>query len=354
MSAKRFRLGLVVGKFAPLHLGHESLIAAAAAQCDEVLLLSWSVPELPRCDPEQRRAWLQRRCPQHRAIVLDPEGLRQRCLQRGMPPRALPRNDAPDAEQQDFLAWLLRDVLQQRPDALFANEAYGPPCAQRLSEALGQPVVAVAPDLQRLAYPVSGTALRQQLSAYRAGRVTHIAAEVAGDWVPRIALLGGESSGKSTLAAALAQATGGALVPEFGREWWEARGGQLGPDDLLHIARTQVAREDEAARGLPPLVVGDTSPLTTLGYSLWQFGRADPELVALAKRRYDAVFLCLGDFPFEQDGTRRDARFRAQQEAWYRAVIGRSATPSLELGGSLRRRVARAQSFLRQQGLRWP
>ncbi len=352
MSAKRFRLGLVVGKFAPLHLGHESLIAAAAAQCDELLLLSWSEPELPRCGPELRRAWLQRRCPQHRAIVLDRNELHRRCRQSGVPPRTLPRNDAPDAEQQAFLAWLLRDVLQQRPDALFANEAYGPPCAQRLSEALGQPVVAVAPDPQRVAHPVSGTGLRQKLRSQPAGLVAGISADVAADWVPRIALLGGESSGKSTLAAALAQATGGALVPEFGREWWEARGGQLGRDDLLHIARTQVAREDEAARTLPSVVVGDTSPLTTLGYSLWLFGRADPELVALAKRRYDAVFLCQGDFPFMQDGTRRDARFRAQQEAWYRAVLGQGGTSFVVLAGSLRRRLARAQAHVKQLSVR--
>jgi HTH-type transcriptional regulator, transcriptional repressor of NAD biosynthesis genes len=243
-------------------------------------------------------------------------------------------------------------VLQQRPDALFANEAYGPPCAQRLSAVLGQPVAAVAPDPQRVVHPVSGTGLRQQLRSHPAGLVAGISADVAADWVPRIALLGGESSGKSTLAAALAEATGGTLVPEFGREWWVARGGQLGPDDLLHIARTQVAREDEAARGLPPLVVGDTSPLTTLGYSLWQFGRADPELVALAQRRYDAVFLCLGDFPFAQDGTRRDARFRAQQEAWYRAVLGQGSpahtAPCVVLAGSLRRRLARAQAHLKR------
>ena len=36
----------------------------------------------------------------------------------------------------------------------------------------------------------------------------------------RVALLGGESSGKTTLAIALAQALGTVWVPEYGRQRW--------------------------------------------------------------------------------------------------------------------------------------
>ena len=32
--------GLVVGKFAPLHVGHEALINAALAQCETVYIIS--------------------------------------------------------------------------------------------------------------------------------------------------------------------------------------------------------------------------------------------------------------------------------------------------------------------------
>jgi nicotinamide riboside kinase len=39
--------------------------------------------------------------------------------------------------------------------------------------------------------------------------------------VRRIALLGGESSGKTTLARALAQSLGTSWVPEYGRQRWE-------------------------------------------------------------------------------------------------------------------------------------
>jgi len=60
----RFSTGLVVGKFAPLHLGHEHLIRTAFAQCERVVILSYTRPEFPSCGPEQRRAWLAARFPE--------------------------------------------------------------------------------------------------------------------------------------------------------------------------------------------------------------------------------------------------------------------------------------------------
>jgi HTH-type transcriptional regulator, transcriptional repressor of NAD biosynthesis genes len=43
------------------------------------------------------------------------------------------------------------------------------------------------------------------------------------------------------------------------------------------------------------------------------FGQAAADLVQLAQRRYDTMFLCSPDFPFVQDGTRRDAAFRMRR-----------------------------------------
>ena len=40
---KRYASGLVVGKFAPLHSGHEALINAALEQCETVFIISYSV-----------------------------------------------------------------------------------------------------------------------------------------------------------------------------------------------------------------------------------------------------------------------------------------------------------------------
>ena len=90
----------------------------------------------------------------------------------------------------------------------------------------------------------------------------------------------------------------------------------------------------------------DTSALTTLGYSLWMFGRAPAELAALAEDRYDAVILCCPDFPFVQDGTRRDENFRRAQHDWYLGQLAERDLAYVELGGALGERIARARQWL--------
>lgn len=338
----RFALGLVVGKFAPLHHGHLHLIDTAAARCERLLLLSWCRPEPARCDTAARRRWLHACRPQHDAWVFDDAALAQRCAERGIPPQGLPPDASDDLTQQRFLAWLLDQVLQRRPDAMFASEDYLVPCAQRLSQAFGHTVVPVMVDRHRSAVPVSATRIRQQPVAQR----HHLPAPVWADWVPRVCLLGGESSGKSTLAQALAERHGTQAVAEYGRELWERQGGVLQEADLLHIAEEQVRREDAAAARAGALVACDTSPLTTLFYALDQFGRADPALHALADRPYDLVVLCEPDFPFVQDGTRRDEAFRQRQTAWYGAQLAQRGIDPLRVSGSVDERLRQIERAL--------
>ncbi|MFZ2987318.1 AAA family ATPase [Ideonella sp.] len=345
--ARRYRLGLVVGKFAPLHLGHEWLVQQAAAQCERLLVLSYTKPEFERCEIGRRRQWLATRFPQHECLVIDDAWLTEVCKRRHITVRPMPTNCAEDAVQQHWLAWLLRDVLQRQPDALFCSEAYGPPCAATLSQVFGRAVEAVVVDPARVHVPISATIIRQSPVSMR----HWMAAEVGGAFVRRLVLLGGESSGKTTLAQALAERLGTRWVSEYGRELWEQQGG-LSEADLLRVAREQVLREDAAAcavassRSACNWLVCDTSPLTTLGYSGWMFGRSDPELVALAARSYDAAVLCAPDFPFVQDGTRQDAGFRVQQHAWYTERLEQGTTPWLAVGGSLSQRTTAVCEWL--------
>jgi HTH-type transcriptional repressor of NAD biosynthesis genes len=70
--------GLVVGKFAPLHKGHEALIAFAQAQCDRLVILSYSKPELPGCPPDRRAVWLAALYPDALRLVLGFRGAHRR------------------------------------------------------------------------------------------------------------------------------------------------------------------------------------------------------------------------------------------------------------------------------------
>lgn len=323
----RYRLGLVVGKFAPLHLGHVALVDHAAARCDQVLVLSWSNPEFPGHEPERRRRWLAETFPSHETVVVSGDDA--------------PPNDAPDADQQRHLVRVL-ERLGRRPEAMFASEPYLVPCAARLSAAFGHPVAPVMFDPSRSAVPVRATDVRRDPAAMLAWLPPAVRADV----VPRIALVGGESTGKSTLAQALAVRWDTVAVAEYGRERWEAQGGRLDEADLVAIAVEQCRREDAAARIAAPALACDTSPLTTLGYAGWTHGRADPALVALAERRYTLTVLCGDEIPFDQDGTRRDATFRTTQQAWYRERLAERGDRWLEVRGSIPERITRIEQAL--------
>lgn len=165
--------------------------------------------------------------------------------------------------------------------------------------------------------------------------------------VRRIALLGGESSGKTTLAIALAEALHTDWVPEYGRQRWEELRETLDEAELLQVARRQVAMEDDTAAALrvrrSGWLVCDTTPLTTLQYCLHDHGTAPPELRALARRHYGVTLLCTPDFDFVQDGCRRDEHFSHAQHDWTLARLAEQGVAPLQVQGSV---VARVQQVL--------
>ena len=340
--SRPFHCGLVVGKFCPLHLGHELLIRSARAQCHDVVVLSYTKPGFDRYDEERRAGWLRARFPDLQVHVIDDHWLATRCEHRGLAPRTVPTDDEPDDVHRHFVAWLLLDLLGIRVDAVFTSEDYGDGFAAVLAQVFGWPVRHVCVDRARTRAPVSGSLVRQDPTACR-----HLLSpEVYGDLMPRIALLGGESTGKTTLAQALAEALNTVWVPEFGREYWEQRSGVLAFEDMEYIARTQVDREQQQALAAHRWLICDTTPLTTLLYSEAMFGHGSEALVRLARRPYTMTFLCSADFPFQQDGTRREAAFRDIQQAWYRDALDARRIAFEPLGGSTDHRVDRVLEII--------
>lgn len=339
--SKRFHRGLVVGKFAPLHRGHELVIRRALEVCEEVVLISYSQPELSGCEPTRRERWLAALFPTTRRLVVTDEILATRA-EPGAEPRTMPRNDANELDHRRFCAWLCLEWLGGPVDAVFTSEAYGDGFARELTRCFRERNAGVAVvhhelvDEARSLIPISGAVLRQDVHANR----QWLAPAVYASFVKRICILGGESTGKSTLAVALAQALDTLHVPEYGRELWEAKRGALVFDDLLAIGQRQVEMEDEAAGRANRYLVCDTSPLTTLFYSQHMFQRVAPALEELARRAYDLTLLCAPDFPFVQDGTRQPESFRLLQHAWYLRELSLRGIPYELLTGQAAERVA--------------
>lgn len=354
--SERFPRGLVVGKFCPLHLGHELLIETALSRCDELLVISYTKPAFERCEAAARERWLRERFPSVRLLVLDDARLAALTIADGSErPSSIPHNDAAEEAHRRFVGWLCCHVFGCSVAAVFTSEDYGDGFAQSLSSYFREQiderhadVEHVCVDRSRRARPVSGTAVRNNPAAWRGQLSPQVYADLTCAWnrVRRVCFLGGESSGKTTLARALAKALSTTWVAEYGRDLWVERGGALRYEDMLHIARTQVAHEDMKARQADRWLFCDTSPLTTLLYCRDLFGHAEVALEQLAGSSYEHVFLCSPDLPFEQDGTRRDDAFRRQQHAWYvRELTARRMDFTL-IEGSHAQRMLQARRLL--------
>ncbi|MFN7609366.1 MAG: AAA family ATPase, partial [bacterium] len=268
------------------------------------------------------------------------------CGANDMPRVELPANDASDDVHRRFVGWLLQTMIEVEVDAVFTSEAYGDGFVEILNQmqAGRTPIVHIEIDRARARVPASGTLIRGDVHANR--HLLHPL--VYSDFVDRVAILGGESTGKTTLARALANRLATSWVPEYGRELWEAQGGRLGFSDMLKIAREQVKREESAAMTAARFVVCDTTPLTTFLYSEAMFGKVDPRLVELVDRHYDFVFLCEPDFGFVQDGTRRDKAFQSDQQRWYLRELSKRGMAFQTLCGSVDARVERVLSSIGQ------
>lgn len=128
----------------------------------------------------------------------------------------------------------------------------------------------------------------------------------------RIAVVGAESTGKTTLAAALAAALAQdgrrrvAWVPEVLREWCARAGRTPAAHEQAAIARAQHARIEEAAAA-HEIVVSDTTALMTAVYSRIVFGDRSLDAMAVELHRtVHATLLTALDLPWVPDGLQRD------------------------------------------------
>jgi NadR type nicotinamide-nucleotide adenylyltransferase len=165
----------------------------------------------------------------------------------------------------------------------------------------------------------------------------------------RIVFTGSESTGKSTLAAAVAKHYGVEVVPEFVRAFAEQRGGAIEFSDHGQIARGQMALEDEYVARARTLVIQDTDLLSTVVYCKHYFGRC-PEWIeeAARARRPDLYVLCGTDVPWIADGVRDRGHMRNEMQELFIAAVAASQAASASISGAPDIRLARAIDIIDQ------
>ncbi|WP_111668937.1 AAA family ATPase [Algoriphagus litoralis] len=130
----------------------------------------------------------------------------------------------------------------------------------------------------------------------------------------RILILGPESTGKSTLAADLANHFVEPWVPEFAREYLEKINRPYKFEDLLEIGKGQVAMEDLLAEKANNFLFCDTDLRVIHIWSEHRFGKTDPwVLEEIDRRKYDLILLTATDLPWTPDPLREYPELEMRQ-----------------------------------------
>ncbi len=310
------RRGVTVGKFYPPHHGHQRLIQAAEARCDELYVLVASRPdEDPRA--ELRASWLRTMYPQVKFVVV---------------------HDVYPQEPGIWAEVMIRE-LGFVPDVAFTGEDYGRAWAQHMSCAFEMV------DRAEAETDCTGRSIRGD----PLGLWDCLDPPVRAHYAARVAVVGAESTGTTTMARALADHYRTVWVPEYGREHYEdrVRRGEAGKpwttSEFVEIAVKQARLEDLAAAAADRVLLCDTDPFATEVWHERYIGSKSAEVAAIARdRRYALHLLTATDIPFVQDGLRDGENIRQWMHGRFIEELNARGNPYLVLEGGPSTRLRHA------------
>lgn len=169
--------------------------------------------------------------------------------------------------------------------------------------------------------------------------------------VKRICLLGAESTGKTTLARALAEKFGTHWNPEYGRAHTEVGRDPEAPwtsTEFTHIARVQCWYEDCLAESARTILFCDTDAFTTAVFHEVYLGEPTHSFADLLERTYDLYIVCGLEVPWRHDGVRE---FEAQRRWMHERYIERaqaSGVPWLLVEGPHEGRLEESAAAVRR------
>ncbi len=165
----------------------------------------------------------------------------------------------------------------------------------------------------------------------------------------KIVIIGGESTGKSTLSEQLAQHYNTQWVEEYARKYLETLGRDYNEADLIAIANGQLTLEDEMEKNANRFLFCDTDLHVLNVWSVYKYGRCDSLIEQLIENRvYDAYIITSPDLPWQPDPLREhpEQSLREYFFSIYQNLIKATQKPYVIVKGTMHERLNSSIEFV--------
>lgn len=302
----RYKVGMYGGSFDPLHLGHIHDIIRGAAMCEELyVVISWCEGR-ESTSKELRYRWIlnsTKHLPNIKIIMVEDKAVSK------------------EEYNTDFYweqgAKDIKAAIGKGIDIVFCGSDYE---GTNRFESLYCPESVVC-YFDRAEVPISSTDIR----GWALKHWDYIPACCKDYYARKVLVVGGESTGKSTLVQNLALAYNTNYVREVGRDTCEYAGGEelMIAEDLYENFLRQKVEIMDAAKESNRILFVDTDATTTLFYSHFLLENQKSKLDSCVKladainsiSKWDLVLFLEPDVDFVQDGTRNE-RIEVEREKY--------------------------------------
>lgn len=293
----RYKVGMFGGSFDPLHIGHIHDIIRAAAMCEELyVMISWCEGR-ESTSKELRYRWIlnsTKHLPNIKIILIED--------------KATSKEEYNTDYYWEKGANDIKETIGKPIDIVFCGSDY---YGTNRFESLYCPE-SVVHYFDRKEVPISSTDIR----TWAMKNWDYIPKICKDFYAKKVLIVGGESTGKSTLVQNLALAYNTNFVSEVGRDTCEYAGGEefMIIEDLYENFLRQKLNVLDALKETNRILFVDTDAITTLFYAGFLFDKDSNEWNKcndLGKsinniNEWDLVLFLEPDVDFVQDGTRND------------------------------------------------
>lgn len=336
-NQKKETIGFYGGKFSPPHMGHIQTALKASSMVDQLYVVvmtdeEWEKENLyspesnsktPYPSVRQRERWLREVFKDfpfiHVATALQTYGEAQ--------------------ELWDSGSNRVREIIGQEPTHVFYNEETYRDLMKKSWPNSEQVLI----DPNRLVNPISATKVREE------GPIKHwdqLPKPVQRDWVKKVAIIGTESTGKTTLVQKLANFFNTTYVEEKGRTLLEGMGDTMTlPSDYPVFAISQYLETLKKQGEANKVLFVDTEAWVTQNFSKLYEGYHQKVVEEIGKLQYFSLVLYLEpDVEWVNDGTRvfGEPSQRETADIGLKELLNKNGVDYIPISGTYGERFSKA------------